>query len=191
MSRRRKKKTYLSWLIVLIVGVILIIGAAVYRFGMPDFQGKKEINTSSLMTGAIDIAELSSAEFQYRGIAETYENEEKRQGQCRICYNAVVKAGVDVKKIKLDIDETNKTVTVTLPEIELKVTIIDEQSMALLPSNANVELSRMLTCSKEDAEKEARESKELMKTASENLKAMIEGLLYPILNAEGYSLIWG
>ena len=62
--------------------------------------------------------------------------------------------------------------------------------MAILPSDADVGIDSMLTYSREDAENEARESSELINTAQENLKATIEGLLFPILKARGYSLVW-
>ena len=95
-----------------------------------------------------------------------------------------------MKNVKFDVDPESKVVTATLPEIDLKVTIVDEQSMALLPSDADVGIDSMLRFSKEDAESEARESSELISTAQENLKTTIEGLLFPILKAQGYSLAW-
>ena len=62
--------------------------------------------------------------------------------------------------------------------------------MALLPTDADVGIDSMLKYSKEDAENEARESSELINTAQENLKTTIEGLLFPILKPQDYSLIW-
>ena len=175
---------------VLCIGIIAVTLAGLTRFGLLNKAGKVKIDTSSLLTDAIDIAELSTAEFRYRGIADIYSDEARTQLRCRVCYNAIVKAGIDMKKVKFDVDQESRIVTATLPDIDLKVTIIDEQSMALLPSNADVGIDSMLRFSKEDAEKEARESTELISTAQENLKATIEGLLFPILKAQGYSLTW-
>ncbi len=92
--------------------------------------------------------------------------------------------------MQFDVDSEAKVIYAVLPDIELKVTIIDEQSMALLPSNANVEIDSMLKFSKEDAENEARQSQELIDTARDNVKATIEGLLFPILKNQGFSLVW-
>lgn len=176
--------------IIICIGIIAIGLAGLYRFGFFNKEDTVSIDTSSLLTNAVDIAELSTAEFKYRGIADIYKDENRKKLLCRVCYNAVVKAGIDMKNVLFDIDDENKTVTATLPEIDLKVTIIDEQSMALLPSNADVEIDRMLKSSKEDAESEARKSPELISTAQSNLRATIEGLTYPILKAKGYSLVW-
>lgn len=187
---RRRTKNKPLFILTLCAGVILIIAACFIRFGLLNDAGKVSIDTSSLLTEAIDIAELSTAEFRYRGIAEIYTDETRSHVRCRVCYNAIVKAGIDMQKVHLETNEEKKTVTATLPEIDLKVTIIDEQSMAILPSDADVEIDSMLRYSKEDAEKEARESEKLLKTAQENLKATIEGLLYPILKAKGFTLSW-
>jgi|GEM_PF-1806118 len=175
---------------VLCIGVIAIGFACLMRFGLLNKADKASIKTSSLLMDAIDISELSMAEFRYRGIADIYSDEERTRVRCRVCYNAIVKAGIDMEKVHFDVDTERRVVTAVLPDIDLKVTIIDEQSMALLPSDVNVGIDSMLKYSKEDAETEARESTELINTAQENLKATIEGLLFPILKAQGYSLVW-
>lgn len=177
--------------LVLGVGVIAIIAACLFRFGPFSKAGSVKTDISSTLTEAINISDLSTAEFRYRGIAEVYTNEEKTKIQCRVCYNAIIKAGIDMKDVKvLDVDTSEKTVKLSLPKIDIKVTNIDEQSMATLPSDANVRIDTMLKCCEEDAETEARGSKELMDTARENLKATIEGLAFPILKPQGYTISW-
>ena len=176
--------------IAVIVCIAAVVFIGLFHFGILGGPGKVEINVSSLLMDSIDIAELSTAEFRYRGIAEVYKDEKRESVSCRVCYDAVVKAGIDTDEIHLEVNEENKTVTAVLPEIELKVTIKDEESMALLPSNANVELKDMIKYSKEDAEREARASGELIDTARKNLEDTIEGLMYPILKAQGYTLVW-
>lgn len=176
---------------VLGIGVIAIVLACLFRFGPLNKTRSVKTDISSTLTEAINIAELSTAEFRYRGIAEEYKDEEKTDVRCRICYNAIVKAGIDMKDVKvLDVDTSEKTVTLSLPAIDLKVTIIDKESMATLPSDADIRVDTMLKCCKEDAENEARQSAGLMDTARENLKAIIEGLAFPILKPQGYTIHW-
>ena len=175
---------------VVYVCVIVIVLAIAIRVGILDKASKVAIYTSSLLTNSIDIAELSTAEFKYRGIAEIYEDEARTRMRCRACYNAIVKAGVNIDDIHVNVDSIQKTISVVLPEIKLNVTIIDEQEMAMLPSNADVSIDQMLRFSKEDAETEAMQSEDLINTARENLKAAIEGILYPVVKTQGYSIIW-
>ena len=171
---------------ILVLGSIAIILACIIRFVIPNMAGVVNINVSSTLTKAIDIAELSTAEFQYRGIAEVYNDEAKTNIRCRICYSAIVKAGIDMEAVTFAEDKENNTIIATLPEINIKVNIIDEKSMAVLPSNAEVNINVMLKTSKEDVEKEARESSELLSTARTNLESTIRALLLPIIKSEGY-----
>ena len=173
--------------IVLIIGIVAIAVSAIYRFVFQNSSQKVSIITSSTLTKAIDISELSTAEFRYRGIADIYTDDTREKVRCKICYNAAVKAGIDMKDVGFDVDPDKKVVTVVLPEIEIKVNIIDEDSMKILPSNTDVSVAEMLKYSKEDAEKEATESGELKAVARENLEATIKGLLLPILKPQGYT----
>ena len=174
--------------LVMIIGVCIIAFSFLLRFVLLNKQGTVSIDTSATLTKALDIAELSTAEFKYRGIAEVYKDEEKTDIRCRICYNSIVKAGIDLTKVSLERDEDNKMIIVTLPPIEINVTLVDSQSMAILPSNTDISIESMLKYSREDAEDEARESEELMATARKNLEDTIEALLLPISKAQDYSI---
>ena len=173
---------------VLIIGCIAVITAGLFRFVQPKSSRNVNIITSTTLTEAINISDLSTAEFKYRGIADVYTDDNRTDVRCRICYSAVVKAGINMKEVKFDVDTKSKVVTATLPDIGIRVNIIDEQSMLVLPSDADVGIDVMLKYSKEDAEKEAMESVELIAVARENLEATIKGLLLPILKPQGYTL---
>ena len=190
MKKSESNTKKYTFKIVLCIGIIVIVIACLFHFGPFNKLGAKSISVSSLLTDSIDLAELSTAEFKYRGIADIYKDENRKKINCRVCYNAIVKAGIDMNNVQFDVDTEHKIVNAALPDININVTIIDEQLMALLPSDADVEIDKMLKYSKEDAENEARESTELLDIAQENLKATIEGLLYPILKSKGYSLSW-
>ena len=177
---------------VLYIGIAVLVLACFLRFAPMFFTSENaSVLTSSVLTDAIDMAELSTAEFKYRGIADIYADENRTQIRCRVCYSAVVKAGIDMKDVSFDIpDQEKKVVLASLPDIDIKVTIIDEQSMALLPSDADVGIDVMLKYSREDAENEAKQSGELLTAARDNLKKTIEGLLFPLLEPQGYALVW-
>lgn len=170
------------------VGIAVVLAACLIRFVLLNSSSNINIITSSTLTKAIDIADLSTAEFKYRGIADVYTDESQSNVRCRICYNAVVKAGINMKDVKFDVNEEAKVVTAILPEIGIKVNVIDEQSMAVLPSNADIQVAEMLKYSKEDAEKEATASGELKAVARENLESTIKALVLPILKPQGFSL---
>jgi hypothetical protein len=52
---------------VLLAGLALVLAAAAIRFGWIYRTGRETILTSATLKSALDIADLSTAEFQYRG----------------------------------------------------------------------------------------------------------------------------
>ncbi len=176
--------------ILVCICVVVIAVACVIRFVLTNNQNNVTILTSSTLTKVIDIAELSSAEFRYRGIADAYTDDSRTNILCRVCYDAIVKAGIDMEKVDFDIDHENKIVTAKLPDITLTVNINEDNPMITLPSTANINIDMMRKYSKEDAEKEALESTELITVAEDNLKSTIQGLLDPVLKAQEYDLQW-
>ena len=112
-SRRTKRSRGTNskhlFIIVLCIGVVVIILACLTRFGLLNIKGKTSITTSAMLTDAINISELSTAEFKYRGIADIFSDENRTKVSCRVCYNAVVKAGIDMQKVQFDINQENKT----------------------------------------------------------------------------------
>ncbi len=176
---------------VLLAGLALVLAAAVIRFGWIYRTGRETILTSATLKSALDIADLSTAEFQYRGIAEVYEQNRPTALRCRVCYSATVKAGIDLNRMEDPvIDYEAKKVILRLPEIQLKAGIVDEDEMRTMPANASVSLPEMRKASLADAEKEAKASGELTRTARENLESTIRGWLYPLLKQQGYTLVF-
>ena len=176
--------------LLLVFGTVAIIFSSVHRFGVFSNPEKATIISSSALREVIDISELSAAEFKYRGIANVYTDSTLTKVRCRICYDAVIKASIDMQEVEFYVNTDTKTVIAVLPPIKIKATIIDEQNMSILPSNAKVRLDRMLKYSKEDAETEAKNNENLISTAMDNLQTTIEGLLLPILKPQGYILKW-
>ena len=188
MAGGKKHKKSKVPMILLFAGLISCL--AVFGYGYLNGEGKTTIITSAALADTIDIAELSTAEFRYRGIADVYKDEEKKDVLCHICYSAVVKAGIDMSKVSFDVNYDEKTVTAKLPDVSITTSVVDEDSMLVMPEKAKIELAEMLTWCEEDARNEALATGELMTAAEENLKTSIEGLLYPILTPKGYILKW-
>ena len=102
-----------------------------------------------------------------------------------------MKAGIDLNRMEDPvIDHEAKKVILRLPEIQLKAGIVDEDEMRTMPANASVSLPEMRKASLADAEKEAKASGELTRTARENLESTIRGWLYPLLKQQGYTLVF-
>lgn len=152
--------------------------------------GKDNVITSSQLEKAIDISELSTAEFVYNGVAEKYNDEKPEEVECYISYNANVKVGIQMKDVKFDIEAEKKTVTPVLPDITVNVATLDEEAISYIPKDPNLSLKEVITLCKQDAMNEANNSDKLYQTAEENLRSVIEALLSPVVEAAGYSIVW-
>ena len=172
-------------------GSILLLAAvlAVKLPGILDSTSPK-ILTASVLTEAIDIDALSTAEFSYAGIAQIYADAEETELLCRVRYNATVKAGISMAGVQFEIDNEKKTVTATLPELQLTVNIDDEKSFSFIPSEPNIPLRDIIEACEQDAEREALASAELLASAKSNAQSVIGGLLYPLLLSREYTLLW-
>ena len=161
----------------LIICIVLFLccGIIAYlRFFKP--QKTANIVTSSTLKEAINISDLSTAKFIYNGITEIYKGE-KLVGHIK--YDAEVKAGIDMKEVKFEIDKQNLIVKPILPEIKIQASIVEEQKLSFIPENITLDVSEALKLCQDDVEKEAKESSELFEVAEENLQNTIEALIYP------------
>lgn len=80
--------------------------------------------------------------------------------------------------------------TPVLPEITVNIATLDEKAISYIPKNPDISLKEIIVLCKEDAMNEANNSEKLYQTAEENLRAVIEALLSPILENVGYSIEW-
>lgn len=155
---------------------------------------KGETISSSTLMKAIDIQELYTSKLEYNGIAEIY-RENKEDVRCYIRYESTVKAGINCKKVDIDVDEENKIVYITLPKVKISEPNVDANSLSYIEKNSIldrkvIELKDVLSACKNDAKTEAKNSKELKNTAEENSKSIIEGLLKNLLESKGYEIKW-
>lgn len=171
---------------VVAVAVIAVIGAV----KASNSSGKRTVITTSSLKEVIQISELSTGEFCYNGIVSIPKKDNENKTEYSAKYDSTVKAGIDAKDIDFVIDHDNKTVNPVLPDISIIDVLIDEKSISTIPENATAKLKETLTACKEDALKEARESKELVEIAKSNLQNTITALLTPVLKESGYDIVW-
>ena len=178
----------IAFVIIVFSFVSFFVGAVFTESGSN--EGKTTIITESLLTKTIDISELSSAKYTYNGIAQVYEDENKKNKKCDVRYHAVVKAMINMKDVKFRPDHQNKTIFASLPEITLKSYLTDEESLSFIPANTKIELREAIAACEQDALEESQSSDELMCRAEQNMKSTIEALLLPLLKDEGYQIKW-
>ena len=149
----------------------------------------KTVVTESTLEKAVEVSDLSVAEYNYNGVYEHYkENSDKID--YRVKYDATVKVGINMGDVKFTIDEDNKTVTPILPELAINDVIVDTESLGYMPENAKVEVKDAIKYCKQDVQAEAEASEQLKEVAVENLQQVVEALIKPLLDTAGYTINW-
>lgn len=140
------------------------------------------------MKKAVSINKLSTAEFTYEGIAEKLND--KGEAVYHIYYKATATSGMDLSSIEFKIDQGQKTVTPILPEVSVYDPVVDESAIEYLPKDANIDLREVIDICKQDALNEVEKAPSFKETSARNMRSTIEALLVPLLESNGYSIVW-
>lgn len=185
------KKFFVSGYFLPVIGLVIVIGMSMINKSGALDEGEVEIITKSNLMEAIDVSELATSEFIYNGIAEVYNDKKVEKVEYYIRYDARVRAGIDIKNVDFNIIEEENIIEVTLPEVEIFTPpSIDPDSLSYIPSEKEYDLKEVLETCEADVLREAEAATELKTSATENLKAIIEALLKPIIEPEGYEIRW-
>ena len=133
-------------------------------------------------------AELSTAEISYTGVLHFEDGKFLAKKAFFMIYHADVRAGVDFEKFDAEkVVITDKTVTITLPKVEIfetnihedKLQLIDEKSSIFNPESKE-DLQNALIQAKADLNMKL-DAKALLAKATEEAKAFIEVFLRPYI----------
>lgn len=190
MKKKGKILTKFLIQLPLVFGIIILVGVIVLEAIGAFKEGDTTIITKSTLIDMVDIAELSTAEFTYNGIAEIPKSENFDKIKCRVRYNAKVKASVNMKDIDFVIDDDNKTIKPILPKIKLEAILDDKVGFSFIPEDSSVDLQEVIDACKRDVTNEAEQTSAIYDSAEENLRDVIQALTYPIISSKGYKLDW-
>lgn len=185
------KKFFTSGIFLPVVMILIVVSMNVADKTEILEEGEVKIVTKSNLMDAIDVSELATSEFIYNGIAEVYKDEKKEDIKYYIRYDARVKAGINIQDVDFTIDDQEKIIYVTLPEVTIfSDPSIDPNSLSYIPSEKEYDLGEVLRTCETDIMAEAEAATELKVSAEDNLKAIIETLLKPLAEAEDYQIMW-
>lgn len=188
-ARKKRKVPKGAIAILVVVVVVAIIAISLFAPGATSRFDKDDFITSSQLENAINIDELSTAEFVYNGIAEKYKDNGE-DVDFRIAYEATVKDGISMSDVTFEVDNENKTVRPQLPEIVVNNVSVDIDSLSYMPENPDGNIRDIINTCEQDVQNEANGSTLLHQTAEENIQAIIEALTAPVLESKGYTIEW-
>ena len=183
----------------IILIVLVVATAAVFcwkKLGIGN-KGKEEttIITSSKLEKVLKISDLSSYKVTFNGVSKLIGEDGEQIGN--VAYNAQVSVGLDMDQIAVDVedvDENNKKVVVTLPDIKITDTDVDPGSLDYMFNKKkydsdNISITALPQC-RQDAEDECSTNETLFDLARENAVNTIKALINPLLESvDGYTLV--
>lgn len=176
-------KQNLLLLVVILLVVILLASI------LSNKQDRYTYNFSSALMKTLDVDELSTSELIYNGVLEV-NHKDSDNVHYRIRYDSKIKVGIKMSDIKFDVNPDDKTIAVLLPDVEILEVIIDPDSIKFLPDHFRTDMKTAVIDAKNDALMRSKETPALIKTAEENLKSIVTALTLPIIQDEGYQLVW-
>lgn len=175
----RRRTVYLIMTAVLIAGlavVFLLLG----NMGKDD---KKNIITKANLEKMINVSDLSTYEAVYNGIARVPDKEESKDIDYYVSYEAKVKAGIDFEKVQLNVDEKEKKILVSVPDIKTTDINVDITTLDFIFENKKAETETVTQeaykAAIKDVKKEITDKDAIYTLARENAKNVVKALIQP------------
>lgn len=168
-----------------VVCILAVLGIAVYAIPNTTQKNKPQIITQATLQKVINVSELSTYEAVYNGIAKVTNVDNPERVDYYVSYEAKVKAGIDFEEVDIQVDEEEKLITVTLPEIEIKDVNVDIASLDYIFENdkantATVSEQAYKKCIK-DVTEESSAEQAIYDLAGQNAENIIEALIRPFV----------
>ena len=164
--------------------VLDAIATGVSNFVEEEIVGEEgEVNTisESTLKEVLEISQMSTAEYTYNSLLQ--KKAEKGELAYSVCYNGTITAGIDFSKIEIKIDDTAKTIDVTVPEPEINSINVDAGSLEYIfedeKYNTETVNSEAYSLAVNDLEQKAYSNTEILALAKENAISTVEALLEP------------
>ena len=196
-SRPRKRWKFRLWPIVLFLALMagsFIMGAVLTH------QESEPVITADLLGQQLrDIQELSTVEYHYTNMGR-FENQKDFYGwkvpfttkSFIVAYDGVIKAGVDLSEMKIEV--SGKTITVTMPEAKVLSHEMDEESLEVYDETHNIfnpieieDYTQFTADQKESIEARALDNG-LLTSAAQRAENIVRGLIEALPGMEEYTL---
>lgn len=192
--KQSKFKSLIIFALVIAVIFCVIIGIISINNFKPFGNSESSLSVDNLIAELKTSSELVTATVNFKGYSE-YTDEGIpiiNSGDFVMVYHATVKAGIDVKKVKIAVDNSNKTVNIFVPSAEIMDVKVDSKSVKYY----NTQFALFNTDEKEDAadaiskaEEQAQEDAlgtGILELADQQSKTLIKGILEDVVN--GYKM---
>lgn len=199
MKSIRPVKTIKLLIVGILLGVLLLGGG--WLLGKTSGGGSREnveISAIVLQNKISAMSELAVVTYTYTELGQ-YESSKEFYGvkmpfttnKFLLTFDGIIKAGIDMAEVKVDVDQDAKVVTVKLPGAEILSHEIDEDSVKIYDEKTSIfnpftveDYTSFYADQKKTVEEKARE-KGLLTEAQTQAENAVRQLLDPVLSAAG------
>ena len=199
MKSIRPVKTIKLLIVGILLGAVLLGGGWLLgRTSGGGSQKQEELSAIVLQNQISSMSELAVVTYTYTELGQ-YESSKEFYGvkmpfttnRFLLTFDGVIKAGIDMTEVKVDVDSDTKTVTVKLPGAEILSHEIDEDSVKIYDEKTSIfnpftvqDYTSFYADQKKTVEEKARE-KGLLTEAQAQAEHAVRQLLEPVLTAAG------
>lgn len=173
------------------------------KVNIPKYEDDTEVKTdfSIIQDGLRDMGFLITEEYYFEAI-ENYTKSKKivfkltSESSFSYSYEGVVEAGVDFTEIKVDVNDQDKIIEITIPKSEIKSVTIDEDSFEKLEEKEHVwnkieveDYNDSLKDFKKKAEDKAID-RGVLEKADENAKKVIGNFVEQLVDKSEYTIVY-
>lgn len=151
-------------------------------------MGEVETVTKTSLEETVRISRLYTAEYPYNGYTAVFD-EDTGEIKYYVAYEGTVKAGIDVSKIRVSLEEGIGTIIILLPEIEVTSPMVDAGTMEYIFTdekyNTETVAQEAYKAANDDLSVKAGKDVNIITTAREAAKTAAKALVEPWINQVG------
>lgn len=184
-ERPRTKRIKFKHIAVLFIIIAIIVTALMIKIKIFNKKSEPTIISKATLEKVINVSDLSTFEAIYNGVAAVANEEKPENIDYYVSYEAKVKAGIDFALVEVEVNEAEKIITVTLPEVKITDVDVDIASLDYIFMNnkANTQTVSEQAYKKciKDVTKESNSTDEIYESARQNARNIVEALISPFV----------
>lgn len=180
--------------IAILFGIVVVVIILFLFLPKQTNDNSIEVITVQTLEKIINVSELSTFTAVYNGVAEVKNEKTPDKIEYYVSYNAQVKAGIDIEKIDISLDDTSMVIRVKLPDVHITDIIVDISSMDFIFYNKKADTATISSTAyracEDDVKNESENQVEIIELAHQNAVNIITALISPIIEQMdiGYTL---
>lgn len=171
--------------IAILFGIVVVVIILFLFLPKQTNDNSIEVITVQTLEKIINVSELSTFTAVYNGVAEVKNEKTPDKIEYYVSYNAQVKAGIDIEKIDISLDDTSMVIRVKLPDVHITDIIVDISSMDFIFYNKKADTATISSTAyracEDDVKNESENQVEILELAHQNAVNIITALISPII----------